>query len=54
MRGFDVKIAVIGGGKIGTALVAGLVRGGTPPGDVIVADSSREQVDRLSASRSTR
>lgn len=41
------KIAVIGGGKIGTALISGLIEGGNPAADISVADAYRPQVEKL-------
>ena len=41
------KIAVIGGGKIGEALIAGLIAGGVPPKDIHVANRRPERGKEL-------
>lgn len=41
------RIAVIGGGKIGTALIGGLIDGGHAPDRVSVADPAQEAIARL-------
>lgn len=42
-------LQVIGGGKMGEALVAGLVRAGTPPTDVLIVEKVPARVDALRA-----
>ena len=39
------RIAIIGGGKIGEALLAGLIGAGTPTKDLVVAERGRLAVD---------
>ncbi|MBE7187466.1 pyrroline-5-carboxylate reductase [Jatrophihabitans endophyticus] len=44
--GTDAAVAILGGGKIGEALLAGLVRAGGPS-DVVVSERYRERADQL-------
>lgn len=41
------RIAVVGGGRIGEALIAGLREAGTPPSDVVVIEAVRARADEL-------
>lgn len=43
----DLRIAFIGGGNMGRALIAALLRGGVPPGNVAVADPHGPTRDAL-------
>ncbi|SIR67765.1 pyrroline-5-carboxylate reductase [Williamsia sterculiae] len=41
------RIAIIGGGKIGEALLAGLISSGKPTRDLVVAERSKERADEI-------
>jgi pyrroline-5-carboxylate reductase len=41
------KLAFIGGGNMAAALISGLTKRGLPPDRVVVADPSKEQLERL-------
>ncbi|MGB3773359.1 MAG: pyrroline-5-carboxylate reductase [Rhodococcus sp. (in: high G+C Gram-positive bacteria)] len=43
------RIAVIGGGRIGEALIAGLIEGGLPTGNVVLAEKNPTRSDAVAA-----
>ena len=43
------KLAFIGGGNMAAALIGGLIKRGLPAGNVVVADPSPDQLQRLTA-----
>ncbi|MGL4305487.1 MAG: pyrroline-5-carboxylate reductase, partial [Mycobacteriaceae bacterium] len=42
------RIAILGGGKIGEALIAGLIKSGHPAKDLVVAEKSTDRAEELS------
>src|SRR5271170_5597612 len=41
------RLAFIGGGNMAAALIGGLIRQGLPSGHIVVADPSKDQLERL-------
>lgn len=48
------RIAIIGGGSMGEALLAGLIRAGHPPKDIVVAEKVSHRADFLAQNYSVR
>lgn len=48
------RIAIIGGGNMGEALLAGLIKSGRPPRDLVVAEKSSGRAEHLSRTYSVR
>lgn len=47
-------IAILGGGKMGEALLAGLIGGGTPPADILVLEPDESRAQQLAETHGVR